>query len=120
MGRAGYNPGGKELTMNARLHALLALFGCGLLLGTSAVADETGELIRFAAPKRIMAGDAVAGAGRLYPSPVMHDMDGDGKLDLVVGDLFGNVTVARRSDDGFAKEEPLLDRDGKPLKFHNW
>jgi hypothetical protein len=106
--------------MNARMHVILALCGCALLLGAPAAADETGEVIRFAAPKRIMAGDAVAGAGRLYPSPVFHDVDGDGKLDLVIGDLFGKVTFARRTEGGFAEEEPLLDRDGKPLKFHNW
>ena len=92
-----------------------------MLLGAPAAAGETdrGEA-RFAAPQRIQAGDAFAGAGRLYPSPVMHDIDGDGKLDLVIGDLAGRVTVARRTADGFAPEAALNDRDGKPLRFHNW
>jgi hypothetical protein len=51
---------------------------------------------------------------------VLHDVDGDGRRDIVVGDLMGSVTVALRTDDGFAAEKPLQDRDGKPLKFHNW
>jgi len=102
---------------------LLGLFAGSLLLGGSALlADETPALerVRFAAPQRIAAGDAIAGAGRLYPSPVLFDIDRDGKADLLIGDLIGNVTVARRTDDGFAAEQKLLDRDGKPLRFHNW
>jgi hypothetical protein len=85
-------------------------------------ADET-ERVRFAAPKRIMAGDKFLGEGRLYPSPVLHDMDGDKRADLVVADLFGNVTVAKRAANppmAFAAEGKVMDRDGKPLKFHNW
>jgi len=93
---------------------------CALLLGSFASADETERTIRFAAPRRIAAGEAIVGAGRLYPSPVLQDMNGDGALDIVVGDLVGNVTVALRTDAGFAAEKPLLDRDGKPLRFHNW
>ena len=105
----------------SRAHVVaLALAGCAVLLGSPAAADETTEEIRFAPPTRILAGEAFVGAGRLYPSPVMHDVNGDGLLDIVVGDLPGRVTVALRAKDGFAAETPLKDRDGKPLKFHNW
>lgn len=101
----------------ARL-ALLAL----AVVGLQGLADETRTAQpRFAAPVRIMAGEAFLGAGRYYPSPVLHDVDGDKQLDIVVGDLFGKVTYARRiSATKFAAEQPLQDRDGKPLKFHNW
>ncbi|MHC4223682.1 MAG: hypothetical protein ACYSX0_06075 [Planctomycetota bacterium] len=108
----------------ARLSLLaLAIAGSAILLGSQGLADET-DTVRFAAPKRIRAGDTFLGEGRLYPSPVLHDVDGDGLPDLVVGDLFGKVTVAHRlaakSPVAFGVEKPLNDRDGKPLKFHNW
>jgi hypothetical protein len=97
--------------------------GSAILLSSHGSADEI-DTVRFAAPKRILAGDAFLGEDRLYPSPVLHDVDGDGQSDVVVGDLFGRVTVARRiaakAPVAFAAEEPLNDRDGKPLKFHNW
>jgi hypothetical protein len=101
----------------------LLLLAVAALLGSRAVADEI-DRVRFAAPERIRAGDAFLGEGRLYPSPVLHDVDGDGRLDLVVGDLFGKVTVALRTSSkspvAFGVEQPVEDRDGKPLKFHNW
>ena len=86
-----------------------------LLLVVPGRADETERELQFAAPKRISAGE-----GRLYPSPVFHDVDGDQRLDLVVADLFGRVTFAKRTETGFAAEQPLKGKDGKPLKFSNW
>lgn len=88
-------------------------------------ADEpTGDRLRFAAPKRIKAGDALLGENRLYPSPVLYDIDGDKRPEILVGDLFGGVTFAKRAAGdpprAFGKEEKLLDKDGKPLRFHNW
>jgi len=107
----------------ARLCKLALTAGCAVLLSWPAPAQEAPRAF-FAPPVRIQAGDAFVGAGRYYPSPVMHDVDGDGKLDIVVADLMGKVTVARRmgGQEGvrFEAEKPLLDRDGKPLKFHNW
>jgi hypothetical protein len=104
--------------MNITRITLLVLVATGL-----AWADETGTGARFAAPKRVLAGEAPLGEGRLYPSPVLHDVDGDGRKDIVVGDLLGAVTFAPRAAGktvAFGAEKPLPDRDGKPLKFHNW
>jgi hypothetical protein len=97
----------------------------GVLVGAGAPEEVPPEPAKFAQPVRVKAGDAWLGAGRLYPSPVLHDVDGDGLQDVVVGDLFGKVTFARRvPDEGgavvFAAEAPLPNRRAEQLKFHNW
>jgi len=94
-----------------------------LLAAGFASADETGPAVRFAAPQRIKAGDALLGDERLFPSPVLFDADRDGLPDIVVADLFGKVTFAPRvagDKVAFGAEKPFPDRDGKPLRFHNW
>ena len=113
--------------MNAtRLQLLvLAMAACAVLLSVQGLADETGQSIKFATPVRIKAGSAFLGEGRYYPSPVLHDTNGDKRADLVIGDLFGKVTVAHRvegakSPFAYGAEQPLLDRDGQMLKFQNW
>ena len=115
-----------------RLNVLaLATAGCALLVPTQAFAQDAkkapgqnqGRAV-FAAPVRIKAGDKFLGEGRLYPSPVFHDVDGDKLPDIVIGDLFGKVTVACRTTEKdvvrFTAEKDVKDRDGQPLKFHNW
>jgi hypothetical protein len=102
----------------------LATAGCAVLLGSGATAQEVGATPAFAAPKRLQAGDAFLGEGRLYPSPAVHDVDGDGRADIVIGDLVGRITYAPRSNQGSAPvlgaEKQLKDRSGEQLKFHNW
>ena len=78
------------------------------------------DVVAFAEPVQIKAGDKILGEGRLYPSPVLHDVDGDGTAEMLIGDLRGMITVAKRTKDGFGPEKPLLAADGKQLKFHNW
>lgn len=79
----------------------------------------------FEAPEMIKSGDKPIGGSfgkrdRIYPSPALHDIDGDGLKDLIVGDLFGRLTVAKRTKDGWGTEEKLKDSEGKDLKFKNW
>jgi hypothetical protein len=77
----------------------------------------------FAPPDRLKAGDAFHGEGRLIPSPVYHDVNGDGLADIVVGDLRGRLTVAIRKPGGaiaYEAETPLQDELGKDIDFHNW
>jgi hypothetical protein len=103
--------------MNTAL-ALLTL-GCPLQAQASPAADA-----KFAPPVRLMAGDKLLGVHRLFPSPVFHDMNGDGLPDLVLGDLWGKLTVALRTPGAdpraFGAETELKAADGKPLDFHNW
>src|SRR6187551_4116390 len=91
-----------------------------LPLAISALASAPGDAPvapTFAPPVRLMAGEAFLGGGRLFPSPVFHDVNGDGLSDIVVGDLPGRLTVALRvkGDDPrkFAAETELMASDGK-------
>jgi hypothetical protein len=102
---------------------VLTTVECTILMGSATVAQENARP-RFAPPKRFKVGDVYLGENRTYPSPVLHDYDGDGRRDIVVGDLAGRLTVALGvSSDGarsLGPEKPVEDRNGKPLRFHNW
>lgn len=96
------------------------MVACLVFLPALAVAQTDSSGPRFADPVRLKAGDAFLGANRLYPSPALHDVDRDGIPDLLIGDLPGRVTWARREGQAFHAETKFLGKDGKPLKFNNW
>ena len=122
MGIVGLGSPGKGLCMKYIGIRFVAL----VTLAWTSVAQAEGpvEEVRFAPPRRIKAGKAFVGQGRMYPSPVVHDVNGDKRLDIVVADVMGNVTVAQRarskSPIKFAAETPLLGSGRRPLKFSNW
>ncbi|HEX6813450.1 MAG TPA: hypothetical protein VF384_17660 [Planctomycetota bacterium] len=103
-------------------HKTLISLAGGLCIAAASPAQNPGDT--FAPPVRLKAGEKFVGEQRYFPSPVFHDMNGDGSLDIVVGDLVGKLTVAlRRPGDGpiaFEAETTLKAADGKDLKFHNW
>lgn len=90
-------------------------------LWSFATAAAVAQSPTFAAPVRLKAGEAFLGQGRLFPSPVYHDLNGDRRTDIVVGDLAGRLTVAHRTGAAaFGKEEKVLGADGKQVDLQNW
>ena len=91
----------------------------GLFISLLSSAQEA----QFAPPTRLMAGEAFLGKRRAYASPALHDVNGDGHLDVVIGDLPGRVTVAL--GDGltpmsFGTEKKMVGSNKEPLEFNNW
>ncbi len=64
-------------------------------------------------------------ARQMYPSPAMFDVDNDGKMELVVGDIFGSINVYenennKAGDPIWAKHIRLKTADGEKIKVSNW
>lgn len=82
----------------------------------------------FSAPQRLMVGDQPlnAEAKQMYPSPAMYDIDQDGQLELVVGDIFGTLNVYENENDSgsgepaWSRHVALKSSDGQRIKVSNW
>jgi len=100
-------------------HASFPVF----LFASSVALAQSATVPSFAEPVRLMVGEKYLGQNRSYPSPVGHDLDGDGRIDLVIGDLPGKLTVATRlaaAGVAFAVDKPVMATDGTAIKFDNW
>ncbi len=82
----------------------------------------------FEAPVRVMAQDDFLNAdGKTrFLSPALHDLDGDGREELVLGSLMGRLVVHRdlnASGDGdraWGPPERFLGHSGEPIRTSNW
>ena len=100
--------------------AILAL----LLQPTLLLAGEA----KFEKPVRLTAGtELINDTGKmLYPTPVLIDVDNDKRLELVIGDLWGNLFVAENTnssnsgDPVWAPLTKLKGANSKALKLNNW
>jgi hypothetical protein len=96
-----------------------------VLIGALGIAAVQMAAQSFQAPERIMGagkpvGHVLEDRPRPYPSPGMHDITGDGRMELVIGDLRGRLTYVVRTEDGWSEERVLIATDGNPLSFVNW
>ncbi len=80
------------------------------------------------APVRLMVGKEAlnVAAKQMYPSPAFYDIDGDGQMELIVGDIFGTLNVyenknnSGKGDPVWAKHKALRSVDGEKIKVSNW
>lgn len=97
---------------------MITTFAIAPLLAAGTFGD-----VEFEAPVQIKAGESNF-SEVLYPSPVIRDVDGDGQVELYIGDLRGYIQRADRISSGTDSEwGPAVNMkatDGKDLKFSNW
>ena len=117
--------------MKQTMITLSALLLLALLIATPAMAQEAaltppgnGKGASFAAPVLLSAGEKIMGGDKIYPSPMMFDLDGDKRLEMYVGDLWGNLWISQKLPGGALTEwgelTALNDVDGNKLEFNNW
>lgn len=93
-----------------------------LLLAGVAAAQDPGTL---QAPVKVEADgvviDTVAGIG--HAGPLLRDLDGDGRHELLVSSFSGEirrfVDANRDGEPRWVEKEPLQ-AGGKPIRIHNW
>ena len=103
---------------------VVSILGGMLVVADVPLAAQQPTAPTFAPPVKLLAGTKGLGENRMFPSPALHDIDGDGLADLVIGDLRGRLTVALRQRGSgvpkFAAETKVLANDGSELDFANW
>ena len=107
--------------MNKSLFILtLSCVASAVAVGRSPSRLDGDETDIFDAPEVLLTDDRPF-SGQMYPSPVLQDLDGDGKAELVVGDLPGRMRFATRKDKGlhWSKLNPMKSGD-EPLRLNNW
>lgn len=90
-------------------------------------ATFTFDNAHFDAPEMLMVGDDPLNkaARQMYPSPAMFDIDNDGQLELIVGDIFGSVNIYENQNDDhgdpvWQTHRSLKSVEGKKIKVSNW
>ncbi len=84
-------------------------------VSTAVAEDGSAESIQFAEPVRLEAeGQLIAAESPGYAAPALHDMDGDGLKDLLVGQFYGGrINVYRNLGDGELAKGEWLEAGGE-------
>ena len=106
-----------------------ALLALGLTTTTSAQAGKTTQDngSDFEKPVYLKFGDTpmLPSVRMMLPSPAVFDVDRDGKDELVIGTVVGDVFACENSNDGtgdpvWSALKSVTTDDGKPMSLHNW
>jgi hypothetical protein len=101
-----------------KFSALIAVALCA----TPVLAQDGDASDRFEEPVELLTNGASIDSV-MYPSPTLYDLDGDGKRELVIGDIFGSIHSCIKSDgktNAWGEMVKLKSVDGKPLQLNNW
>ena len=94
--------------------------------GTEAATEPKFEFENpiFEAPVMLMAANEPMKASSMYASPVVFDIDNDGREEMVLGDIRGNVQYckneAETGEPVWGAVQSVETADGKPLELNNW
>ena len=101
-------------------------FALAALVSGVACAQEEADAPRlFEPPVRLKVGEELIDTGKHtgHAGPVIHDLDADGKPDLLVGNFNGHfqvyMNVGTRAEPVYA-DHGLLMTEGKAVKVPNW
>lgn len=87
--------------------------------------DRPAKRAEFDPPVRLKAGDEFIDTGEhvAHSGPLVSDLDGDGKADLLVGNFGGHIQVylnkASREEPQYV-EQGLLKAGGEDAEVPNW
>ena len=89
------------------------------------LASMTGTETKFADPIRLEADGSPIDSGEYvaHSGPMLADYDGDGLVDLWVGNFRGHVQLFRNVGTAQAPEyttEGLLEAEGETVRIKNW
>ena len=112
----------KMLTLVLLCGGTISVFANETEDSDSAKNDSAKLEFKFEAPVELLAdGESIKGTG--YPSPTLYDIDNDGRSELIVGDIMGNIfTCNKSSESSVSKWDEMenLEANGKPVKLNNW
>jgi len=106
--------------MNHALHVVTVLALAGPAW-PGAEDPETDKVV-FAAPVQLITPSGPI-SKKMYPSPAIFDIDGDGARELVLGDLAGYLWISEQVEGAGEltwTEPKRLENGEEPLQLNNW